>query len=459
QSCFETCGVAPPPGGIVAELSLPLTFFDIRWIHHHPVGSVLFYNHPCSKPYFLETLVPKLKESLSLTLKHYLPIAGNLLYPLITTEKKPVFRFISGDSVSLTIAESENDNFDELVTNHARDADQFYDFMPNMPPIKDETEYKILHVMAIQVTLFPGRGICVGFTNHHSLGDGSSIVGFMHAWASVNKLGESFLTEKGDSLPIFDRSVIQDPLGIDAIFWKSMREIPLKSSQSFALPTNRVRASYTLNQADIKRLKDFVLTKKPGLVQVSSFVITASYVWACLVKSEREKVDEEVMEYFVFSVDVRARMNPPVPFNYFGNCLGYGMARIERKWLVEEEGFVTAVEAIVEDIKNRVNDKDEVLKGAENWLSEMKELGEIRVLGVAGSPKFDLHDADFGWGRAKKVESLSIDVDKYSMSLYKSVEGGLEIGLSLPKERMEAFAAIFDDGLIKVSQMTTNVTC
>ncbi|EYU24857.1 hypothetical protein MIMGU_mgv1a019718mg, partial [Erythranthe guttata] len=169
--------------------------------------------------------------------------------------------------------------------------------------------------------------------------------------------------------------------------------------------------------------------------------------YACLVKSEREKVDKEVMEYFVFSVDVRARMNPPVPFNYFGNCLGYGMARIERKWLVEEEGFVTAVEAIVEDVKNRVNNKDEVLKGAENWLSEMKELGEIRVLGVAGSPKFDLHDADFGWGRAKKVESLSIDVDKYSMSLYKSVEGGLEVGLSLPKERMIAFGAIFDDGL------------
>ncbi|KAL8031440.1 hypothetical protein ABFX02_13G024700 [Erythranthe guttata] len=426
---LETCGVAPPPGGIVAELSLPLTFFDIRWIHHHPVGSVLFYDHPCSKPYFLETLVPKLKESLSLTLKHYLPIAGNLLYPLINTDKKPVFRFISGDSVPLTIAESENDNFDELVTNHARGADLFYDFMPNMPPIEDETEYKILHVMAMQITLFPGRGICVGFTNHHSLGDGSSIVGFMHAWASVNKLGELFLTEKGDSLPIFDRS------------------IPLKS-QSFPLPTNRVRSSYTLNQADIKRLKDFVLTKKPGLVQVSSFAITASYVWTCLVKSEREKVDEEVMEYFVFSVDVRARMSPPVPVNYFGNCLGYGMARIERKWLLGEEGFVTAVEAIVEDIKNRVNNKDEVLKGAENWLSEMKELGEIRVLGVAGSPKFDLHDADFGWGRAKKVESLPIDVDKYSMSLYKLVEGGLEVGLSLPKERMEAFAAIFDDGLM-----------
>ncbi|KAK6134765.1 hypothetical protein DH2020_031499 [Rehmannia glutinosa] len=446
---LETCRVLPPP---TAELTVPLTFFDIRWIHFHPIRRLLFYDYPCSKEHFLDTLVPKLKQSLSLTLKHYLPLAGNLLYPLNIDDEKPVFRYVAGDSVSLTIAESSN-GFDELVGNHARDADQFYDFVPEMPPVKlDEPNYKIVPVIALQVTLFPDSGICIGFANHHSIGDASSIVGFIRAWASITQHGgddEFILTKQGDSsLPIFDRSVIKDPNGIDSIYWKVIRETPLKSS-SFPLPTNRVRATFILHRADIKKLKDLVWAKKPGLVHVSSFVVTTSYVWTCFAKSGEELVADDVLEFFGFAVDTRARVDPPVPANYFGNCFGYGIAKIEHIKLVGEEGFVIAAEAIAEDIKNRVNNKDQVLKGAENWLSEFEKLSQVRILGVSGSPKFDLCSADFGWGRAKKLEVLSIDGENYSMSLCKSAdsEGGLEIGLSLPKERMEAFAAIFADGL------------
>ncbi|KAK4397972.1 Malonyl-coenzyme:anthocyanin 5-O-glucoside-6'''-O-malonyltransferase [Sesamum angolense] len=445
---LETCRV-PAPSGAAAELSVPLTFHDIPWLHFlHPIRRLLFYDYPCSKPHFLETVAPKLKESLSYTLGHYLPVAGDLIFPL-NSEKKAEIRYVAGDSaVSLTIAESGSD-FDDLIGNHARDADQFYEFVPQTDPVKDESEYQRVPVMALKVTLFRGRGICVGFANLHCLGDASSLVRFIQAWASINKLGgdEEFLTKQGESLPIFDRSVIKDPLGIDTIFWKIVKEVPLKSS-SFPLPTCRVRATYILRQSDIERLKYLVLAKKPGLIQVSSFVVTVSYVWTCLVKCG-EQVDDDVLEYFIFTADIRARIDPPVPANYFGNCLGYGAAIIEHKQLVGEQGFVMAVEAIADEIKNRVNKKDEVLKGAENWLSEIKEMTGIRSLGVSGSPKFDLSTADFGWGRARKLEVVSIDGEKHSISLCKSrdSEGGLEVGISLPRAQMEAFVAIFDDGL------------
>ncbi|KAK6134766.1 hypothetical protein DH2020_031500 [Rehmannia glutinosa] len=394
---LETCGISPPTGNTADQLTVPLTFFDIPWMNFHPIRHLLFYDYPCSKAYFLETLVPKLKQSLSLTLKHYLPLSGNLLYPLNTVDEKPVFRYVAGDSVSLAIAESNND-FDELVGNLARDADQFYDFVPELPPVKlDESNYQTVPVIALQVTLFPGRGICIGFSNHHCVGDASSIVGFIRAWASISKLDEDeFLT-----MPIFDRSVIKDPLGIDNILCKKMKVIPLKS-----------------------------------------------WSFLCLVKSGEELVDDDVLECFIFMIDLRAHISPPVPPNYFGNCLGCGKAKIEHKQLFGEEGFVIAVEAIAEEIKNKVNKKDQVLKGAENRLSGPGESREIRALGVSGSPKFDLCSADFGWGKVKKLEVLSIDGEKYTMSLCKSTdsEGGLEVGLSLPKERMEAFAAIFAQG-------------
>lgn len=461
---LESCRIPPVAAG--EPRVLPLSFLDMMWLHSDPICRVLFYEHGAnsSEAYFLETLVPKLKQSLSLTLKHYPPVAANLVFS--DQDTRPFIRYVPGDSVSLNIALSSRD-FGELVANDARDCDQFYDFVPEIRALKqDELDQcsktssvnVIVPLMALQVTLFPGRGICIGFSNHHTLGDARSIVGFISAWASINQFGGERSSSDDMPPPIFDKSVINDPNGIDAIYWKTMREIPFNFS-SFRLPTNRVRATYTLHQADIKKLKDSVSAKisnKPGLVQyLSTFVVTASYVWTCFLKSGDavgEQVDNDMLEFFFFAVDLRGgRTDPPVPANYFGNCLSHGMALAKHRELVAEEGYVIAAEGVAENIKNKVSNKDEVLKCAENWAADgQKYKGRLRMFGVSGSPKFDLSGADFGWGRTRKVEVVSIDGDEYSMSLCKcnDSQGGLEFGLSLPKERMEAFAAIFEHGLI-----------
>ncbi|KAL3848920.1 hypothetical protein ACJIZ3_010802 [Penstemon smallii] len=233
--------ISPPPEAAATEQSLPLVFFDILWLHFQPIRRLIFYEFPCSKSYFIDTLIPKLNDSLSTTLKHYAPVAGNLLYP-INTENKPIIRFTPGDSVSLTVAESSND-FDILIGNHARDADQFYDFVPELP-LKEGPEYKSVPVVSIKVTLFQGRGICIGFSNLHSFGDASSIVGFIRAWAEISKFGgvEEYFTKQGDLLPLFDKSVIKDPKGIDEIYWSVMKNIPFKET-TFPLPTGRNRVN------------------------------------------------------------------------------------------------------------------------------------------------------------------------------------------------------------------------
>lgn len=264
----------------------------------------------------------------------------------------------------------------------------------------------------------------------------------MSAWA------EKVVTGGGESSPIFDRSVMKDSVRIGDIFWKEMGKIPF-TAKSFPLPTNRVRATFVFTPKDITKLKTLVLKKKPGMVQVSSFVVSTSYVWSCLVKSGNEEVGGETAEYFLFPVDARERVDPPVPTNYFGNCVGYGMAKIEHEKIAGEEGFVNAAEVVGEEIINRVHKKNQLLKGAENWVSEMGKFAGIKAMGVSGSPKFDLPNIDFGWGKARKLEVVHIDGEKYSMSICKSrdFEGGLEIGMSLPPEIMEHFASIFAHGL------------
>lgn len=449
----ETIGIPPPPGA-AAELKLPLSFFDVWWIHVEPTRRLLFYDYPCSTATFLDTVVPKLKESLSLTLKHYLPAAGNLLV-FSDADQKPVFRYVAGDSVPLTITESSRD-FYGLTGNHPRDADQFYELMPQLPPAKEELGFKLVPLLALQVTLFPGRGLSIGAANHHSLGDARSMFGFISAWAEINKSGgdAEFLTKKPESLPIFDRSAVRDSAGIDSILWNTMKLIPFDPSPPLPLPTKRVRSTFLLSQSDLKKLKSTVSAAKPSVgPATTSFVTATAYAWSCLAKSTDaagEKIDDGAKEVFVIIANARGRPNaiidPPVPANYFGNCLGGGAAVVDHKVLASAEGFPAAAEAISKEIKHRVYNKDEFLRGAENWASEMEKYMGMRSLCVTDSPKFDLYEADFGWGKAKKVEVVSIDGGNYVMSLCNS-DGGLEVGMSLPKEIMEAFAAIFARGL------------
>ncbi|KAL3829590.1 hypothetical protein ACJIZ3_018392 [Penstemon smallii] len=268
---LDRCRVAPPAHGVAAtEQSLPLTFFDIGWLHFHPIQRLLFYQFPCSKTHFLKTIVPHLKNSLSQTLNHFIPLAGNLIFP--PNSKIPEFQYIPGDSVSVTVAESSNEasDFNYLTSNQPRVADEFYAFVPDLPEpiIEPESGSKRVPLFAVQITLFPDTGISIGFINHHAIGDASSIVRFIKAWSSIAKLGVE-INEL--LLPFYDRSVIKDPSGIVNIHWNQMRNFKLESSP-LNFPTNKVRATYILRREDIQHLKNIVRARKPDLIHLTGFV-------------------------------------------------------------------------------------------------------------------------------------------------------------------------------------------
>ncbi|XXG39035.1 hypothetical protein AAC387_Pa01g0100 [Persea americana] len=71
------------------------------------------------------------------------------------------------------------------------------------------------------------------------------------------------------------------------------------------------------------------------------------------------------------------------------------------------------------------------------------------LLSVAGSPRLQVHDVDFGFGRPRKVEVISIE-ESGAMSLAESREDGgrgIEVGLALPESEMERVTYLFKEGL------------
>ncbi|KAL0354125.1 UNVERIFIED_CONTAM: Malonyl-coenzyme:anthocyanin 5-O-glucoside-6'''-O-malonyltransferase [Sesamum angustifolium] len=221
---------------------------------------------------------------------HYLPVAGDLIFPL-NSDKKPEIRYVAGDSVSLTIAESASD-FHDLIGNHARDVDQFYEFVPQIDPVTDESEYQRVPVMALKVTLFPGRDLSL--KTHLEL------------------IPSSGKKERG-SFEIIVFSIAHQP-----------------GPRDICSPSGRY-----------KKAQGFGLGEETGSTS-SLFFRRYGVLCLDLLCEIRELVDDDVPESFIFAADIRARIGPPVPAKYFGNCLGGGFVNVEHKQLVGEEGFVTA---------------------------------------------------------------------------------------------------------------------
>ncbi|KAF6134630.1 hypothetical protein GIB67_007970 [Kingdonia uniflora] len=104
---LERCKISPPPGSVLQQ-SLPLTFFDIRILGSPPVKRLFYYEIPLSKTEFMDSVLPNIKHSLSLTLQHFFPLVGSLIWS--PQSSKPEILYVDGDSISFTVAES-NLNF------------------------------------------------------------------------------------------------------------------------------------------------------------------------------------------------------------------------------------------------------------------------------------------------------------------------------------------------------------
>nr|GMD42717.1 malonyl-coenzyme:anthocyanin 5-O-glucoside-6'''-O-malonyltransferase-like [Ipomoea batatas] len=442
------------PAGNATEMSLPLTLFDMPWLFLYRImRRLLFYRLPISRDTFIETICPKLVSSLSLTLTHFLPLAGNLVSPSDSCIK-PELRYMPGDSVSITFAES-GDDFNSLIGNHPRDVNDFYPFVPRLTEEKHIGGAQIVvPILAVQVTFFPGFGLCIGTTHHHVAGDGNTMMSFVKAWAMISKLGGDleFIAEK--SPQFYDRSIVNDPYGVGDLMFEEMKKVAKVELSEAEISTpriNKVRATYIMRWRDIEKLKNLVAARQRAReVHISAFTVTCAYVWTSLVKARvaiGEQSEDNKMEYFSCVADCRSRLNPPLPASYFGNCLVRCFVKSKHGVLVGSEGFLTAAELIGETVQERVNDQEWILN-REVWLSELKISDPQRVVAVAGYPRLDIYAADFGWGKPEKVEFVTIDGGNL-MSICKGrdSEGDIEIGLAMPRTKMDAISTIFADGL------------
>ncbi|KAL8228480.1 hypothetical protein R6Q57_016064 [Mikania cordata] len=432
-----------PPATTVGNKLLPLTYFDFMCLRHPPVHILFFYELSITQTQFVETIIPNLRHSLSITLQHFYPFAGSLIvYP--TSTKKPEIRYIEGDTVAVKFAECKYLHFNKLTENHPRDCEMFYHLIPQLDQADKTSDFTKIPVFSVQVTLFPNSGISIGITNHHCLGDASTRFSFLNAWTSIARSGtdESFLAS--GTLPFYDR-VVKNNKQLEESYLKFAKVESFKkyAPRNLCGPTDKVRATFVLPRTVLNRLKNLVSAQQPTLAYVSSFTVACGFMWSCIAST-----CEDQMQIFSFAIDCRARMNPPIPAAYFGNCVGGCMAMERTTRLTGKEGFVTAAKLIGESLYKTLTDKEGIVKEIESFGDLFSNGIRTPMIGVSGTPKLKFYDMDFGWGKPKKIETISIDYNgSISMNACKENNEDLEIGVCLPTTQMEFFVRLFNDGL------------
>ncbi|XP_065870735.1 malonyl-CoA:anthocyanidin 5-O-glucoside-6''-O-malonyltransferase-like [Euphorbia lathyris] len=215
----ELCKITPPDSP--TDSSLPLTFFDIYWLKFHPLELIFFYQLTTDSDSFSSDILPKLKQSLSLTLHHFIPFAGNLIWP--SHSDKPFLLYSPGDGVSLTVAESDAD-FHTLAGDSIREIPDSHNYVPELNVSETEAA-----TMSFQITLFPNQGYCIGISSHHGIFDGKSIIMFIKAWAHICKNDNGSSALPPDLTPVIDRTLIQDHQGLESLYlnrWTSVASLP-----------------------------------------------------------------------------------------------------------------------------------------------------------------------------------------------------------------------------------------
>lgn len=437
--------VSLPPDSAPAAAAaapLPLTFFDIVWLPTGPVERLLFYRFPHPTSHFLSHHLPLLTSSLSRALLLFYPLSGRVSPPRASSpDAKFQIRYSPGDSVPLDVAESSED-FDRISGDCPRAFRDLHSMVPRLPLADDGS----IPLMALQITVFPNQGVALGVAVHHVACDDSSSIHFLKSWAAAATGGDS--NEAPISPPLIDRTAIADP---DRLYFKILAEMQAlqssvpPSSPPPGLPRELVIALFAIGQEQIDRLKRSAAARSGVPARVSTFIVACAFAWPCLVRAQARFYSTKKMAYLLFSVECRGRLNPPVQASYFGNCLRPCFVEVGVRDLLNGDGVFAAAEAIGKAIKGL--EEGGVLKGAEGWLQKIISLVPERPISLAGSPRYRVYDVDFGWGKPMKVEMTSIEKTPGTISLAEDRQGGVEMGLVLPKPEMEAFGACFRDGL------------
>ncbi|MQL85425.1 hypothetical protein Taro_017944, partial [Colocasia esculenta] len=204
------------------------------------------------------------------------------------------------------------------------------------------------------------------------------------------------------------------------------------------------RRTFVISLSSIAALRD---RGTSGTARPSAFVALSAHAWLTFLRAKSVPSDDQITSVLGFLADCRRHLDPPIGDEYFGNCVRPCFVEARTKELLGDGGggFRAACIATREAISDCLR---EPLGDCDSWLETWKTLPLERLANVAASPRFRVYETDFGWGRPRRVELVSMNKDgEVAMVAARDEEGAVQATVALSPLYMDSFASLFLGGL------------
>ncbi|KAF8756805.1 hypothetical protein HU200_011041 [Digitaria exilis] len=447
--------VKPPPR---PREHIQLTTWDLSMLDGDYIKKGLLFTPP---PFSTSHLVDHLDASLADALAVYYPVAGRLS---THRHRRDAIGDVVGCSVSIDCA-GQGAEILHAVADDVTLSDVIVPPNADVPrvvrsffPLDAAANYDghELPLLAVQVTELVD-GVFVGFAYNHALSDGTSCWNFLNAWAEIARLKLSPPGAKATRVlklkpPLIQRWSPDHGEAAAPIVLPYADLAPLVQRQP--APELRERmlhfSSESLTKLKEQARRELMAARdEDAAAAVTKFQALASLLWRCVTRARHRHVTTTTTTTKTvcasFAINDRSRLRPPLPAEYFGNCVDLLTTEAVSASKLLARGHGWAAGAVGRAVAAHT---DAAVRACITAWEEGKKpmVSMLRPAGGGGgdvfvmlsSPRFDVYGCDFGWG--KPVAVRSGDGNKFDgvVGLFSGREGGgsIEVEVALAPEHM-----------------------
>ncbi|XP_031261344.1 BAHD acyltransferase At5g47980-like [Pistacia vera] len=367
----------------------------------------------------------KLKTSLSKLLTVFYPLAG-IIKEQTTIE-------CNDDGAEYVEAQIKCNLSDIL---QQPDASMLRSFLPVEIESEEADSSRLLFV---QANFFKCGGMVIGVCISHKIADTQTLSTVLNSWSQIAISGSS----DGVKFPEFNAASIFPPLD-------SKPHITIPRHDSLISKRCVIESSKIVS---LKAKAAGATVQQPTRVEA----VTA-LIWKCMINVSRSAKGFPRLSVISHVVNLRKRIEPPLPENCIGNIVGAFFAAHSTEKETDLQGLVCELRKELTEFKKTGLQKIKVEK--RTWL---KMCGIENLLGredidyhtCTSWCRFPLYEVDFGWGKPIWTTVPSL-IFKNAVFMMDARDGeGVEVMVSLSEEDMALFEG--DQDLLEFATVNPGV--
>ncbi|KAK0586794.1 hypothetical protein LWI29_012450 [Acer saccharum] len=357
----------------------------------------------------------RLKTSLSQTLSHYYPLAGQVKDHLSVDCNDNGVTFVEAQVVAPV-------DMSDVLKRHEFDPEG------KLVPRKEHEMLEDQSIFAVQVSYFGCGGVSICFLIRHVIADATTAANFIKSWSALSCNGDGAVI---NDVTILDGTSIFPPRDDSGMSASSGGAHKMLFSS-----TETLKKRFTFEGSKISALKEKIGNRP------SRFETVFAVIWGAVAAAKREGDDLVA----TIPVNLRRRMNPPLPDQCFGNL----HTIIQANWPTEETTSYSSVTEKIHELISMVNGEYVKKAHPNGWLLYLVtnngngRLDTIRrrLFMISSMCNVAFYKTDFGWGEPvliAPVGKLNAG-DHIVVELLDTIDGkGIDAWVTMSKEDMDKF--------------------